>query len=190
MSNLLTLIIKRSTISRKSDPTGYGAEMPTDRIAAICCLEFLKNERTGKTMQMQAILKQIEKESYTATYADSSSGCSSATDTHRPDISQVCMISDFLLKHGLYPHLPGYRYLRSALLHAMADPDFFDNLSRVCYPQLAQEFHTNERCVERAIRHAPGRATDSDQCIIPQPDRCSNREFMVRASEYIRLHLW
>ncbi len=168
--------------------------MSTDRIAVICCFQSQKNQGMEKeTMETQANSKQIKEDQYMMLYANSIPQCT-AEAKEQPissytDNNKLCIVSDFLSNHGLYPHLLGYRYLRSALLHAMADPTFFDNLSRVCYPQLAREFHTNERCVERAIRHALGRATDSDQCIIPQPDRCSNREFMVRASEYIQLHL-
>ncbi len=104
-------------------------------------------------------------------------------DAYRKDI-----VSEFLLSHGIYPHLRGYRYLRVALLRGLADPYFFDNVTHVCYPELAREFHATEQSVERAIRHALLRAEERAVSeTARQWGHCTNREFLVRATEHIRL---
>lgn len=104
-----------------------------------------------------------------------------AQELYRKDI-----ISDFLMSHGIYPHLLGYRYLRSALLRGLANPYFFDRITQVCYPALAEEFHTNAQSVERAIRHALLRAEERGASVTAKEwGHCTNREFLVRACEYI-----
>ncbi len=96
------------------------------------------------------------------------------------------VVSDFLMSHGIYPHLLGYRYLRSALLRGLECPYFFDNITQVCYPLLAEEFHTNAQSVERAIRHALLRAEERSVSETAKAwGHCTNREFLVRACEYI-----
>lgn len=104
---------------------------------------------------------------------------------------QLCalmqMISAQLLSVGIYPHLLGYHYLRSAVIHGLDDPQFLSNLSLICYPQLAKEFHTNVRCVERAIRHALERANSQACADIFSTGRKSNREFLMMFTEHIRI---
>ncbi len=106
-----------------------------------------------------------------------------AQELYRKDV-----ISDFLMSHGIYPHLLGYRYLRSALMRGLVHPYFFDHITQVCYPALAEEFHTNAQSVERAIRHALLRAEEREASATAKEwGHCTNREFLVRACEYIRI---
>lgn len=98
------------------------------------------------------------------------------------------IVSDFLMSHGIYPHLLGYRYLRSALMRGLGNPYFFDRITQVCYPVLAEEFHTNAQSVERAIRHALLRAEERGVSATAKAwGHCTNREFLVRACEYISI---
>ncbi len=104
-------------------------------------------------------------------------------DLYRKDI-----VSDFLMSHGIYPHLRGYRYLRSALLRGLENPYFFDHITQICYPLLAEEFHASPQSVERAIRHALLRAEErAISATAKEWGHCTNREFMVRACEHIRI---
>lgn len=99
------------------------------------------------------------------------------------------VVSAHLIAVGVLPHLLGYRYLRSAVVHALKEPDYLSNLSKICYPQLAKEFHTNERCVERAMRHALVRANVYESESLWHTGQRSNREFLVMFTEYIRSYL-
>lgn len=104
----------------------------------------------------------------------------------KQDLRHKDMISDFLLSYGIYPHLLGYRYLRSALMRGLGNPYFFDRITQVCYPVLAEEFQTNAQSVERAIRHALLRAEERGVSATAKAwGHCTNREFLIRASEYI-----
>lgn len=102
-------------------------------------------------------------------------------------VSQI--VGSHLIAVGILPHLLGYRYFRSAVVHALKEPDYLSNLSKICYPQLAKEFHTNERCVERAMRHALVRANMYEADDAWHLGQRSNREFLVMFTEYIRSHL-
>lgn len=107
----------------------------------------------------------------------------SAQELYHKDV-----ISDFLMAHGIYPHLLGYRYIRSALMRGLVNPYFFDRITQVCYPVLAEEFHTNPQSVERAIRHALLRAEENGSSATAKAwGHCTNREFLVRACEYISI---
>lgn len=99
------------------------------------------------------------------------------------------IVGSRLIAVGTLPHLLGYRYFRSAVVHALKEPDYLSNLSKICYPQLAKEFHTNARCVERAMRHALVRANMYDTEDPWHLGHRSNREFLVMFTEYIRSHL-
>lgn len=97
------------------------------------------------------------------------------------------IVSTLIVVEGIHPHLRGYQYIRAAILRALEDPQFLDNLSMVSYPTIAEQFHTKPACVERAIRHAltlawEQRARSSSDVIYR-----TNREFLVSFTETIRL---
>lgn len=71
-----------------------------------------------------------------------------------PDDIYNRQISHALKSFGVLPHLQGYRYLREAVRHSLADPSLLRGVTKVLYPELARQFHTTPKCVERSMRNA------------------------------------
>ncbi|MBQ3425955.1 MAG: sporulation transcription factor Spo0A [Clostridia bacterium] len=63
-------------------------------------------------------------------------------------------ITVFLKSLGMPAHLDGYKYMRSALLFTLNDPDMISPITKRLYPALAEKYNTTKSCIERAIRHA------------------------------------
>ncbi len=64
------------------------------------------------------------------------------------------MVRSIFLTIGIPEHLKGYQYLIEAIRMVVISPDIINNIMRVLYPGIAENFHTNAIRVERSIRNA------------------------------------
>ena len=107
------------------------------------------------------------------------------------------LITGMLMQIGVPPHLSGYKFIRSALVMVIDRPELFSSLTRVLYPEIAQEFSTTASCVERAIRHAisltwdRGGADNYRRLLGRQAStigvKPTNSEFLAQVGEGVRL---
>ncbi len=63
-------------------------------------------------------------------------------------------VSKIMLDMGVPAHLKGYRYLRSAVMLAEKDMQVVGSVTKLLYPEIAKQYGTTDRKVERAIRNA------------------------------------
>jgi len=63
------------------------------------------------------------------------------------------LIRELLLELGVPEHLVGHPYVVEAVMLAIQDRSYIDNLTFRLYPQLAARFNTTVSRVERAIRN-------------------------------------
>ena len=102
-----------------------------------------------------------------------------------------------LMQIGVPAHLSGYKFIRTALIMVTDRPEMFSSLTRVLYPEIAQEFGTTASCVERAIRHAisltwdRGGSENYRRLLGRQAStvglKPTNSEFLAQVGEGIRL---
>ena len=106
-------------------------------------------------------------------------------------------VSEFLITIGIPCSILGYKYLKSAIKHAIKDPSWTDNITKGVYPDIANEYGTTATRVERAIRHAIesswsrgdiktlhevfGNSTSADK------GKPTNSEFICCVAEYLKL---
>lgn len=69
-----------------------------------------------------------------------------------PDLEVV--VTEMIHQLGVPAHVKGYHYIRSAILHCIADKEMLECVTKMLYPTVAKEFDTTPSRVERAIRHA------------------------------------
>ncbi|MBQ8395889.1 MAG: sporulation transcription factor Spo0A [Oscillospiraceae bacterium] len=77
------------------------------------------------------------------------------TPTHTgtaPDLEVV--VTEMIHQLGVPAQVKGYHYIRSAILHCIADKEMLECVTKMLYPTVAKEFDTTPSRVERAIRHA------------------------------------
>ncbi|MBQ6906579.1 MAG: sporulation transcription factor Spo0A [Clostridia bacterium] len=55
---------------------------------------------------------------------------------------------------GIPAHIKGYKFIRSAILMCVNDPNLTNAITKVVYPAVADEFYTTPSRVERAVRHS------------------------------------
>ncbi len=67
-------------------------------------------------------------------------------------------IAAALRAFGIPPHLTGYAFLAEALMRAAEDRTQLRGVTKVLYPELAEQFASTPECVERAIRVAVEKA--------------------------------
>ena len=65
-----------------------------------------------------------------------------------------CEISDILNSLGVSPALKGYYYIKSAVLMVLENPQLISGVTKILYPEIAKQYDTQSKCVERDIRHA------------------------------------
>lgn len=65
-------------------------------------------------------------------------------------------VTQYLRSLGMPAHLDGYRYMRSAMIMMLDDPELISPITKRLYPMIAQKYNTTNCCVERALRHAIG----------------------------------
>ena len=63
-------------------------------------------------------------------------------------------VSEFMLELGVPAHLRGYYYLREAIVLTAMDMELVGSVTKLLYPNIAKNNHTNIQRVERAIRNA------------------------------------
>ena len=100
---------------------------------------------------------------------------------------------------GVPAHIKGYRYLRSAIIHAVHDHNMLDGITKDLYPTVAKEFNTVPSRVERAIRHAIEVAWDRGDIDTLQKwfgftvsnlkGKPTNSEFIALVSDKLRLEM-
>ena len=84
-------------------------------------------------------------------------------------------IVNYLLECGIKPHIKGFNYLHRAIEITMANDNAMPPVTKILYPQIAEEFNDASTRVERAIRHAIQTANQGYKYM-------SNGEFIARAS--------
>lgn len=97
---------------------------------------------------------------------------------------------------GVPDHLLGYRYLQTAIVRAVEEPDAVHCITSLLYPSVARRFGTTAQLVERAIRHAV--ESGWNRCdegmremyfggkIRPGRQRPTNAEFIARIANIVR----
>ena len=100
---------------------------------------------------------------------------------------------------GVPSNLLGYAYLRSALTLLLGMSAAGVGLSRMVYPQVAEEYHVTPRSVERAMRHAiaqmwqrggdEGYRRTLGRLGSIAGDRPTNSEFLAQVTECIQMGL-
>lgn len=106
-------------------------------------------------------------------------------------------ISDILYNLGFSPSHRGYHYIKcSVSLIVNVNNDYLFNLTKMLYPQIAQEFKTTPANVERSIRYAINAALSktfsrSDQTVfidIYTFNNCklTNSQFLAALVDYLR----
>ena len=63
-------------------------------------------------------------------------------------------VTKLLFTLGVAPHLKGFRFIKESVILILKEPDVLDNITKVLYPTIAQQFNTTPSRVERAVRHA------------------------------------
>ena len=104
-------------------------------------------------------------------------------------------ISALLLQLRVPAHLSGYRFIRQAILLALADPTLLECVTYALYPKVAAHFGTSASCVERGIRNAinvawnrggPGIFSGIMGCQMESGDKPTNRELLASLVETLR----
>lgn len=104
-------------------------------------------------------------------------------------------ISALLLQLRIPAHLSGYRFIRQAILLALAEPALLECVTYALYPAVAARYGTSASCVERGIRHAitvawnrggPGLFSGIMCCQLGVADKPTNRELLSRLVEALR----
>lgn len=63
-------------------------------------------------------------------------------------------VSNMMVDMGIPAHLKGFRYIRSAVMLAAEDMRVVGSVTKLLYPEIAKQYGTTDRKVERAIRNA------------------------------------
>lgn len=66
----------------------------------------------------------------------------------------VTIIVKTLLNLGISPNTKGYHYLRDCILICVTSESNLTVFSKDLYSKLAENYHTTECSIERAVRHA------------------------------------
>lgn len=109
------------------------------------------------------------------------------------------LIRELLLELGAPDHLVGHPYTVQAVILAVQDRAYIDNITFGLYPRLAAHFSTTAARVERAIRHLIEVTwTRGDWEVLnhyfgntvnPDKGKPTNGEFLARLSNIIRQRL-
>ncbi len=80
--------------------------------------------------------------------------CSDLKEEQRYEVKNQCVrLSEIITKIGIRPGLKGYSYIKRAVTHVLENPNFLSGITKNLYPEIAMEFKTQPKCVERDIRH-------------------------------------
>lgn len=110
-----------------------------------------------------------------------------------------CKVTRILSQIGINANIKGFKYLRSAIIMSVENPEVIDAITKVLYPNIAKEFGTTASRVERAIRHAievswkRGNIEYIDAIfeytISDEKGKPTNSEFIAQIADQIRLNL-
>ncbi|MBR5682627.1 MAG: sporulation initiation factor Spo0A C-terminal domain-containing protein [Ruminococcus sp.] len=64
------------------------------------------------------------------------------------------IIVKLLLNFGISPNTKGYHYLRDCIYICVTTKEPINALTKMLYAKMAENYHTTECSVERAVRHA------------------------------------
>lgn len=67
---------------------------------------------------------------------------------------ELLVINKILNHIGIQCNIKGRKYLETAFLMALEDPEVLEGITKVLYPGIAQKYNTTPSRVERSIRHA------------------------------------
>lgn len=70
------------------------------------------------------------------------------------DENLMVTVTDIIHQIGIPAHIKGYHYLRKAIVLSVNDQKMLENVTKLLYPTVAEDFSTTSNRVERAIRHA------------------------------------
>ena len=103
--------------------------------------------------------------------------------TNRPvvEVDPGIAVTRHLINIGMSTHIVGYHYCAQAISLLLAEPAYCP-LMKIVYPTVADNNDTSVPCVESAIRKAISSVRD------PQWNHLSNRSFLSRMTEQIRLN--
>lgn len=63
-------------------------------------------------------------------------------------------VTAILQQIGIPAHAKGFLYLRAGILMAVKDREVLSGITKLLYPQVGKDYHTNPNCVERSMRRA------------------------------------
>ena len=66
----------------------------------------------------------------------------------------IKIISDFLIKIGIYPKLKGFDLIISSVSLVLENPSCIHAITTKLYPTIAETFNVSVACVERNMRNA------------------------------------
>ncbi len=107
-------------------------------------------------------------------------------------------ITKVLHEVGIPAHIKGYEYLRTAINSSYENPEYFSQITKILYPEIAKKYKTTGSRVERAIRHAievawnRGNIDAIDEIfgytISASKAKPTNSEFIAMISDYIKMN--
>lgn len=117
---------------------------------------------------------------------------------HLIPISEIqLMIINSLRDVGMPPNLLGYKYLRSAIMEAIAQQEMLHGITTMLYPKVAEIHGSTPMKIERSIRHAIeatwNRSTIESlhntfgYTVSTSTGRPTNSEFIARMTDIIRM---
>ena len=77
-----------------------------------------------------------------------------ASNNSKKDENLILTVTDVIHQIGIPAHIKGYHYLRQAIVLSINDQKMLENVTKLLYPTVAEDFSTTSTRVERAIRHA------------------------------------
>ena len=115
------------------------------------------------------------------------------TATAEDEVSLTKRVTELLRKFGVPAHIKGYGYLRRSVILAYKDHDYVEAITKLLYPEVAQEFKTTSSRVERSIRHAIEVAWDRGDIETftkyfnwdPKKGKPTNSEFIAAMADYL-----
>ena len=63
-------------------------------------------------------------------------------------------VTKIICNFGIPANVKGYRYIRSAIIMAINEPEVLEGITKDLYPSLAREYKTMPSRIERGIRNA------------------------------------
>jgi len=108
------------------------------------------------------------------------------------DVDMMNEVTDLLHAFNMKPHINGYRYIRSAILLAIDDPEVLESISTILYPTIAKQYNTTPSRAARGIRHAVQSTlnrenVDKIEEVLGHPliSKMTNSEFIAATADYL-----